>query len=238
MTEVDRPGLALLRTLQLADSFFPTGAYAHSLGLEEMVALGWVHSAQGVGEYLAELLANGVLPSDGVALLHAHRRAEADHLQEIIEIDCLLHAMKLPEEMRRASTQSGRRFLDESDALLSLEEVPEVFQEYRKSVISQDAPGNSAVAFAVLAWAAGIEVKLALPAYCHSLVVGLLGAAQRILPLSHTDAQKILRSLHGQIITGHRQIEDMHWRDMTAFNPLADIASMRHERAEVRMFAS
>ena len=131
MSASDTTGLNLLRTLQLADSFFPTGAYAHSQGLEGMAALGWVRDARGVGEYLAELLTGAVLPSDGVALRHAHRAAGAGDLDTITGIDRLLHAMKLPEELRRASTQSGRRFLDESIALLAAGRVPAILEEYR-----------------------------------------------------------------------------------------------------------
>lgn len=238
MIETDEKGLGLLRTLQLADSFFPTGAYAHSQGLEGMAALGWVQDARGVGEYLAELLADAVLPSDGVALLHAHRCAGAGDVKEAIEIDRLLHAMKLPEEMRRSSIHIGRRVLDESRALLANGKVPAAFEEYRSALMAAETPGNGAVAYGISTWAQGIEAEVALYSYCHAFAVGALGAAQRLLPFTHRDAQEVLRSLHPQMVDGIRGIRNLHWRDMAAFTPWADIASMRHETAEVRMFAS
>ena len=229
---------SFLAVLQLADSFFPTGAYAQSQGLEGMVAQGWVSGADEVLEYLADLLVGSVLPSDGVALLHAHRLAGEGDLKTLVQVDRRLHAMRLPEEIRLASTQSGRRFLDESYALLGTGEVPTVLDDYRAAVSAGDAPGTAAVAFALSARAVGIEAESALYAWCHSFVVGVLGAAQRLLPLSHSDAQRILRSLHADIGAGCREIKDRDWKDMTSFTPLADIASMRHEAAEVRMFAS
>ena len=238
MRGVDEHGLELLRTLQLADSFFPTGAYAHSQGLEGMVALGWVGNALEVGEYLAELLADAVLPSDGVALLHAHGGAEAGDVATIIEIDRLLHAMKLPEEMRRASVQSGRRLLDESNDLLAIGAAPATFEAYRAAVVRGETPGNGAVAFGVATWAQAIAAKTALFGFCHALAVGVLGAAQRLLPITHGEAQGVLRSLHGLIVAGAAAIGESNWWEMTSFAPWADIAAMRHETADIRMFAS
>ena len=235
---VDDSASRFLAALQLADSFFPTGSYAHSQGLEGMAAQGWVSCAEEVHEFLAGLLTGSFLPSDGVALLNAHRRAGEGDLKTLVQIDRRLHAMRLPEEIRLASTQSGRRFLDESFVLLALKGVPSIFQEYRALVTGGEAPGCASVAFALSAWASGIEAEPALYACCHSFAVGVLGAAQRLMPLSHSEAQQILRSLHCDIAAGYREIQDRHWKEMTSFAPLADIASMRHEAADVRMFAS
>jgi len=235
---VEDQGLGLLRTLQLADSSFPTGAYAHSQGLEGMVALSWVRDARDVGEYLAELLAAAVLPSDGVALLHTHRSAAVGDVDTIIEIDRLLHAMKLPEEMRSASVQNGRRVLDESHALLASATLPAPFEKYRSAVVLGETPGSGAVAFGVATWAQGIAPEMALLGFCHAFAVGVLGAAQRMLPITHGEAQEVLRGLHRQVVDGAAGIRDVAWRDMTSFTPWADIASMRHATADVRMFAS
>lgn len=231
-------GLELLRALQLADSFFPMGAYAHSQGLEGMVGLGWVRDASDVSDYLADLLKGAVLPSDGVALLHAHSRAGTGDVATIIEIDRLLHAMKLPEEMRRASVQSGRRVLDESHELLAIGAVPANFEEYRAAVVRGETPGSGAVAFGVSTWAQGITAETALFGFCHTFAVGVLGSAQRLLPMTHGEAQGVLRHLHGQILAGAAANAELNWREMTSFAPWADIASMRHETANVRMFAS
>ena len=164
-------GRRLLATLQLADSFFPTGAYAHSQGLEQMVAQGWVSNSAQVEEYLTEQLTGAVLPSDGVALLNACEAAAGGDGETIIAIDRLLHAMKLPEEVRLASTQSGRRLLDESLGLLAAGAVPLVFEEYRRAVLQREVPGSAAVAFAVSACAMGIPAEtgpaLLLPQICR-----------------------------------------------------------------------
>lgn len=93
--------------------------YAHSHGLEGMVRRGLVRTAAEVEELLVSQLAWSVLPSDGVALLNAHRAAAEGDLPTVLEIDRLLHALKLPAELRAASSQHGRRLLQETAPLVS-----------------------------------------------------------------------------------------------------------------------
>src|SRR2546428_7769823 len=104
MTAAMLPG-AFLSLLQLSDSAFPVGMYAHSHGLEGMVREGLIRSAEDVESLLRNQLLHSVLPSDGAALVQAHGAI----LSRVLEIDRLLFAMKLPAELRAASCQVGRR---------------------------------------------------------------------------------------------------------------------------------
>ena len=237
MTATDSSA-TFLAALQLADSFFPSGTFAQSQGLEGMVTRGWVSNADDLKEYLHNLLTWSTLPGDGVALLNAHRAARAGDLATLVDIDWHLHAMKLPEELRVASCHAGRRILDETAPLLCGWGGPAVHGEFRQLVIERSTPGTGAVALGVASRAASIEAESALLMFCHSLAVGVLGAAQRLLPLTHTQAQRILHSLHGPVADQAAGLKDRHWSEMTSFTPQADIASMLHGADEVRMFAS
>jgi urease accessory protein UreF len=67
----------------------------------------------------------------------------------------------------------------------------------------------------------------------------LLQAAMRLGRISHRDAQATLHSLRPHIDTLTCQIEASDPDEpLLAFQPLQEIASMRHERAEARLFAS
>ena len=231
-------GASFLVALQLADSFFPSGAYAHSQGLEGMVTRGWVGNPDDLEEYLHNLLGWSIIPCDGVALLNAHRAARDGDLATLVDIDRHLHAMKLPEELRVASCHAGRRILDETAPLLSGATGCAVHGEFRQLVMDREAPGTGAVALGVASCAAGIEAQTALLMFCHSFAVGVLGAAQRLLPVTHSEAQHILWSLHEPVISATMALQHRDWREMTSFAPQTDIASMLHEHDEVRMFAS
>ncbi len=231
-------GASFLAALQLADSFFPSGTYAHSQGLEGMVTRGWVSNADDLEEYLRNLLGWSILPCDGVALLNAHHAARDGDLATLADIDRLLHAMKLPEELRQASCHAGRRILDETAPLFEGRFGSGVHGEFRRLVVERETPGTGAVALGVASCTAGIEAQTALLMFCHSFAVGALGAAQRLLPITHSEAQHILRSLHEPVISATTALQHRDWREMTSFAPQTDIASMLHEHDEVRMFAS
>ncbi len=62
---------AISYSIAVGGFFFPSEMYAHSPGLESMVARGWVNGACAVREYLRKVLVWSVLPSGGVALVNA-----------------------------------------------------------------------------------------------------------------------------------------------------------------------
>ena len=231
-------GASFLAALQLADSFFPSGTYAHSQGLEGMVTRGWVSNADDLEEYLRNLLTWSILPCDGVALLNAHRAAQDGDLATLVDIDRHLHAMKLPEELRAASCHAGRRILDETAPLLAGATGCAVHSKFRRAIMERETPGTGAVALGVASCTAGIDPDSTLLMFCHSFAVGVLGAAQRLLPLTHSHAQQILSRLHHPVIQQAVSLTARDWRDMTSFAPQADIAAMLHEHDDVRMFAS
>ena len=152
----DDGSASFLAALQLADSFFPSGAYAHSQGLEGMVTRGWVRNADDLGKYLHNLLVWSILPCDGVALLNGHLAARDGDLATLADIDRHLHTMKLPEELRQASCHAGRRILDETAPLVCGRAGSAVHGEFRQLVLQRSTPGTGAVALGVASYAAGI----------------------------------------------------------------------------------
>jgi urease accessory protein UreF len=74
--------------------------------------------------------------------------------------------------------------------------------------------------------------------FCHGHAVSVLGAASRLMPFSHTQAQQILRRLHPLLNRLSGEIGHRRWPDMTAFTPELDLVSMSHETDELRLFAS
>ena len=67
---------ALARLLLLADSAFPTGAFAHSWGLEWAVRSGWVTDAASLAAWIRDALRFGVAPLEGRAVARARQLAQ------------------------------------------------------------------------------------------------------------------------------------------------------------------
>ena len=231
----------LLSAFQLADSFFPSGMYAHSHGLETMISRGRVRNAPDVAEFLENQFSWTVFPSDGVALLESYRAAAVGDLSQIVAIDDLLLSMKVPAELRNASTQLGQRLLTEVGAWDSLQSRL-LLEEYTQRVLAGhapgNAPGNGSVALGVVGQALEMDAAAILMTLCHSYAVSVLGAASRLMPFTHTDAQTILRRLHPLLERLTGEIWERRWSEMRAFSPELDLAAMNHERDDVRLFAS
>jgi urease accessory protein len=100
----------LLRLLQLTDSTFPTGAFAHSFGLETYVARRIVDTPGTLEAFVVNTLLHSVAPSDGTACV-AVAQAGADWEDVVPRLDRRLTAMKSVSELREASRTLGIRFL-------------------------------------------------------------------------------------------------------------------------------
>ena len=136
--------LAFLSALQLSDTFFPTGLYTLSHGLEAFVQTGLLQKAELeplLGDYLESVLG----PADGVALSHAHRATEGRDLGRLMEIDRRLFALKLVREPREASRRVGERMLT-----TAVKPGPIPCCGLLGRVGAGASPGNSAVAFGVV----------------------------------------------------------------------------------------
>ena len=84
----------------------------------------------------------------------------------------------------------------------------------------------------------GVAPRTACLLYCHEFVTGLLGAAQRLFSLGHTDAQRVLDGLKPVMVDATESSADRPLDSMSAFAPLVDVLSADHERADRRLFSS
>jgi urease accessory protein len=250
---------ALLALMQVSDSAFPSGAFVHSYGLEQLVREQRVTDAAGLGRFVTCVLAESLAMADAPA---AYAAAGAMHFDEVVEIDHALFAMKAASELREACVATGRRFLDEAyppsqeDAYpLSLREragvrVPvsdtQSTTTYSAAVYSKETPGCYPVAYAVVCRELGVDASDVPGAFLLGAVTAILQSALRLMRVSHRDVQASLHRLRPRIAEAAESIVSRSVAPgfnpelgvLRAFNPLQDIASMRHERAEARLFAS
>jgi urease accessory protein len=222
---------ALLRLLQLSDTAFPTGSFAHSLGLEAFVEAGILKDAEDLKRQVRTHL-DALATSDCVAL-RAARGAES--LAELVYIDRLLLATKLPRELRSASTATGGRFLA-SVAALGVEGP--LLEAYARAVREDVAPGNMAVGYGIAAPALGFDDSEALLSYLYTAAASLVAAGQKLIPLGGSVAQLTLYSLSGEITMAVEKSGEVAVEDMYAFAPEVDVYSMLHERQRVRLYIS
>ncbi len=221
--------------LQLTDSAYPTGAFAHSAGLEGMVQLGQVENPVDLERFVADSVFAGLEGAD-LPLVRFSREAALDgDGRRIGELDELAAALRTPEELRLASTRSGRQRRDLMVQVMHLDErFPGQWAELTRDLRHTQLPVIAGIEAALL----GLPLDAALQAYAFGTVSAVLSAALKILRLGQTTIQEILHRQAArlpELIERSRQIES---HQVGTFTPLLDIASARHKRAYSRLFLS
>ena len=228
--EIRNPGW-LPFLLQTADALFPTGAYAHSLGFEESVRLGMVRDEAS----LARFLADQIRPAQEHHELPYLRFAfAAESLDERCALDAEISAWKLARESREASAQLGGRRLK----ALRLIADSGMLAEFEAAILVGRASGHHLVVCGLQARSAGVPLNAALTTYFYQSLAAICAAAMKLIRIGQDGCQRVLRAACSEaeaVVQGSlaRTREEAGW-----FNPLLEIASMRHERADERLFIS
>ncbi|WP_256300900.1 urease accessory protein UreF [Haloarchaeobius salinus] len=226
--------VASLSAFRLADSFLPIGTDSVSYALEQFVAEDRVTDAADLEALLATYLRRLLGPCELVALRAAHAATLAADIEDVYEADRRLTATTLPAEFRESAERAGDRLLT---VQRDLRDDPRL-DRYGRVVDRDDSPGNFPVVLGVVTAVDGIDERTACALCCHGFLTGQVGAAQRLMSLGHSDAQRVLDALQPVVVQAIDDSEDRSLDEMTPFAPLVDVLSATHERADRRLFLS
>ncbi len=217
--------------LQTSDALFPTGAYAHSLGFEESVRLGLVRDEGSLSAFLRQQ----IVPAQQRQELPYLRFAfEAADLADWCALDREISAWKLARESREASAQLGGRRLK---ALRAISAAP-ALADFESAVQSGRASGHHLVVCGLQARVEGIPLPAALMTYFYQSLAAICAAAMKLIRIGQDGCQRTLRGVCAEAQGIVSASYHLTRENAGCFNPLLEIASMRHERAEERLFIS
>lgn len=213
---------ALLRLLTWLSPAFPTGAFAHSHGLEWAVDSGDIHDRATAHAWLDALLRHGDLRPDAILLRHAHRAAARGDAAALADIATLAEAAALGRERREETLSQGTAFAAAARAWGDLA-LP---------------PGRIALPIALAAAAAthGIGEHATCAGFLHAALSSLTSAAVRLVPLGQTDGLRILAALEPAILATAHDTATATLDDLGGACLRADLASLRHETQRTRLF--
>jgi urease accessory protein len=214
---------ALLRLLQLTDSAFPTGAFAHSFGLETYVARGVVSAAATLEPFIANTLLHAVAPSDGVACIAA-ARAGVDWEGIVERLDRRLTAMKTVTAFREASRMLGTRFLRTATQLFSL---PRAIG-YLAAIDAEHLHGHMSLAYGLICHDLEVPLQPALLAWFRHHCAALVSVGVRLIPLGQTEGQALLARLGTTMLEAVERTLGQEIDDMTSFAPGQELAGIIH----------
>jgi urease accessory protein len=217
---------ALVTALRLGDSQFPSGAFGFSWGLEVL----WQEHQLRAGSLLSVVeseLEGRWAVSDRVFIGRAMAAADT---MELRSIDDEADAMAWPAAFREGACRAGAGLLA-SHVRLGTPGAAALQQECRNGNLRAHLPVIQGALFAAL----DLEVRLALGIAGYSFVAGLGSVAIRLGMAGAVEVQQTIASLTPRLAA---LAEEPLPETATSFNPLSDIAMMRHGAAGAGLFAN
>lgn len=231
---IDKISIEELSIMQLCDSFFPTGMYTMSNGLEALFySKKKVKDANGLRDLIKVYIEYQIGPADCAALGSSYEYAQGSDLQKLLEVDEILFAMKLIRETREATTRSGIQLLRCVSSFIMNHEI---LNKYHEAIKVKQASGVYAVALAVVSSALRIPKRKAGLMMLYAFSVSLVGAALRLGMIQHLEGQRIVHELKPSMLNTVNNNIDRPLTGMWQFVPDIDIIQITHERMGSKMF--
>ncbi len=205
----------LMTLVQWLSPAFPTGGFAYSHGMEQVIHDGGIASGADLEAWLADVLRFGAGKQDAL-LLSAALESGADHAT----LGALAVALQPSAERLRETADQGAAFARAVSVLTGQE------------MASYPLP----VAVGSAAQGLGLEKSQVIALYLHAFSSNLISVAVRFVPLGQNEGQAALAALHPliQSIADTAAGQGVDAIESAAFG--ADLAAMRHEGMDVRIF--
>jgi urease accessory protein len=222
---VINPAVTSWIVLQLADSAFPTGGFAHSAGLESMLQTGELASVERFCAELVDQLAHGSLPI--VAAAH-------DDPVRLVELDRFTRATLWSHVAARASRTQGRALLD----IAARSFRHDVLVEARARLARNELDGHLAPVFGFVTRALGVPRDEAAATFLHLGLRGALSAAVRLGCIGPSEGQAIHHRMHAALDAALVRARTLRAFDVAQTAPLVELVQATHDRLYSRLFQS
>jgi urease accessory protein len=206
---------ALLSLVQWLSPAFPTGGYAFSHGLEWAVWAGDVTTAAQLQVWIGAVLTEGAGRTDAILLAQA-LRPDAD----LPALAALAGALAASRERLTETLDQGRALATTVAALTGRDLAPMPYP----------------VALGAAARLLGLPVGRVVALYLHAFTSNLVQAGVRFVPLGQTEGQAVLAALHPLIDRAAAEAAEADLDRIGSGAFRSDLAAMRHETMDVRIF--
>lgn len=207
------------RLLQLADSAFPAGSFAHSSGFEALRQLGLLRGEDALVLRLEELVWHAA--SSALPFLNDAFSVDAVLADEAADVFLSSHVAN------RASRAQGQAFLMASEATFALEGLRTTLPY-----------AHVAVAMGFTLQRAGFSLDDARHLHLFGVCRSALSAAVRLGVTGPLRAQRLLLALHPVMAAALRETSSLRANDATSTAPLLDLTQAVHDRLYSRLFQS
>ncbi len=220
--------------LQSNDTFFPTGSYAHSFGLEGLAQAGLVTDRSSLREFVFASTLPSLQRNDLPIAAHAWRAFGEKDWARLGQLSILASSLKTAKEARFAAENIGRQ---RAELCATLHES-DLARTYLQNLQAGGWPPHANISVALEARVFAAPLDAALVSVFYSSVAGLLAAAMKLLRIGQNGAQSLLTEAMASAPAVIAAAQTISFEEIGWFNPWLDIAAARHETADARLFIS
>jgi urease accessory protein len=222
----------LFHLLQLAGGTFPTGGFSQSWGLETYVSEETIADGQQFVEFSRMYLDRVIESFEGPVYCVAYDLSIDWAEPGLLELEELVLAMKLTKETKTAGIRTGKALLRMAGEILNDEKLKRYYEKNKDLGISYP------VAFGMVCARLEIGKEEGLKALIFSTINSLTQSAVKLIPLGNTEAQYLMASLYPLMEECAAHAMQKQIEEIENFSPGLDIASMRHEALQTRLYMS
>jgi urease accessory protein len=233
-SEVNSPASWFGAMLQLNDSFYPTGSYAHSFGLEGLIHENVVRDRESLSRFLNASVVPALRNAELPVAAQAWRMLAGPDWDGLRDLSLRASALKSAREARIASENIGRQ---RSELLAKMREHALALDYLRRA---QDGrwPFSSAIAAALEGRVVGAPMEAVLGSLFYTTIAAQLAAAMKLLRVGQNATQSILTEIMSHLPETIEAAKEVPLEEIGWFNPWLDISAARHESADARLFIS
>ena len=221
--------------MQLSDSFFPSGMFSMSGGLESFVNEKKISDPEDVLMFIKEQIEFQLIPCDCVVVSIAYEGMKNNDLSNVIQIDNKYYSMKLSKEIRNSSVRSGKQIFNCLKYMIG-ESKNKIINQFENKIDSKETPCTYPVALGITAVCLELPIQSVMRMLLYSFSSSVVSSAIRLGVIQHLDAQKILKSLGKFVNNIVLNLSQKKSKDIWQLTPLIEIHQMNHEHNESRMF--
>ena len=199
-----------------------------------MCRAGIVKDAATAKQFVTNQLSVNLFYTDAALVSLAYNAVVDKNFNRILELDALCNAVKLPKEIRVASSKLALRLLK----IFEKNDDARLANDYRIAIGKANAYGHYCIAFALLAIDLGINKIETLTGFYYNAASGFVTNAVKLIPLGQQSGQEMLLSFLPLI---NEFAEKTLRPDETLIGYSCagfDIRSMQHEQLYSRLYMS
>lgn len=223
-----------LHLIQINDSAFPTGGYAHSFGMETYIQENLIRNEEDLKDFCDMYLRHNLASTDAILVKEAYELAKQNDLEGLIHLENICHAIKLAPETRQGSAMMGRQFLQTVYPLCD----EELLTFWNEKLKRKEIKGHFPIVYGIYTALFDIDIQLAIEGFLYSSVTALVQNAVRAVPLGQMSGVKTLFHLLPLMQEVATQVRLLTIDDLDNNSIALEIASMKHEHLFSRLFIS